>query len=115
MVAIAAAVEVAETFAGAWGVQKRGGSGWAGLAALAGGLLGMVLGSFVVPPIGTLLGMLAGSFGLAYLVEYKRIQKKEHAAHVAMGAVLARLLMLFIKVAVTLGLIAWLAAGLFMR
>ena len=114
MIAVSGLVELAETAAGAWGVQKRGGSVWAGLAALFGGLAGMILCAPVVPPFGSLLGMLGGSFGLAYLVEYKRIQKKEHAAHVAMGAVLARLLMLFVKVAVTLGLIGWLVAGLAM-
>jgi uncharacterized protein YqgC (DUF456 family) len=112
MAAVAALVEIAETFAGAWGVQKRGGSGWAGFAALLGGLGGMILGSFIVPPVGTLVGMMAGSFGLAYLVEYQRIKRKEHAAHVAWGAVIARLLMLFLKVAVTLALIAWLVIGL---
>jgi uncharacterized protein YqgC (DUF456 family) len=112
MVAVAALVEVAETAAGAWGVQKRGGSALSGLAALVGGLAGMILCAPVVPPFGSLLGMLAGSFGLAYFTEYQRIKKREHAAHVAMGAVLARLMMLFAKVVVTLGLIAWLVAGL---
>uniref|UniRef100_UPI0035621AB6 DUF456 family protein n=1 Tax=Pontiella sp. TaxID=2837462 RepID=UPI0035621AB6 len=69
-------VEVAEAFAGAWGVQKRGGSKAAGWAAVGGGFLGMMLGGFLpVPILGNLIGMFAGSFGLAFLVEHNRIKK----------------------------------------
>ncbi|VGO23072.1 DUF456 domain-containing protein [Pontiella sulfatireligans] len=107
------AVEVIEGLAGAWGVQKRGGSKAAGWAALGGGFLGMMLGGFIpVPVIGSLLGMIAGSFGCAFLVEHAKMKKAGHAAHVATGAVLARLGVIFLKVGVTLAMTFALAIGI---
>jgi uncharacterized protein YqgC (DUF456 family) len=95
-------VEIIEAFASAWGVQKRGGSKGAGWAALFGGFAGLLLGGFIpVPIIGNLLGMLIGSFGCAYLVELQRMKKTEHAMHVATGAVVARLAVIFLKVGIT--------------
>ena len=105
-------VEIVEAMAGTWGVQKRGGSKAAGWAALGGGFAGMILGSFIpVPVIGNLIGMIAGSFGCAFLVEHARMKKAEHAAHVATGAVLARLGVIFIKLAITLAMIFTLIVG----
>jgi uncharacterized protein YqgC (DUF456 family) len=104
--------EVLEALAGAWGVQKRGGSKAAGFAALFGGFLGMLLGGFIpVPVIGNLIGMLAGSFGLAFLVEHGKMKKTDHAAHVATGAVLARISVIFLKVGITIGMSLALAIG----
>jgi uncharacterized protein YqgC (DUF456 family) len=105
-------VEAAEAFAGAWGVQKRGGSKAAGWAALGGGFLGMLLGSFIpVPIIGNLLGMIGGSFGCAFLVEHAKMKRADHAAHVASGAVLARIGVIFLKVGMTLAMAFALAIG----
>ena len=111
-VAVSAAVDAVEWMASHWGVRKRGGSRLAGFAAMAGGLMGMLLGSVVFPPIGSLLGMMAGSFGLAYLVERHRLQASAPAVHIATGAVLACVAMLMLKVAVALALIAVLAGGI---
>lgn len=113
MAGIAALVEILEFMAASWGIQQRGGSGLAGLAALGGGLAGLFLGTFIpIPLLGNLIGMLAGSFACAYAVERHRLQSHDRASHIAFGAVLARLLILMLKVAVTLALIAWLVAGL---
>ncbi len=106
------AVEVAEAFAASWGVQRRGGSRATGWAALGGGFLGMLLGGFIpVPVIGSLIGMIAGSFGCAFLVEHAKMKKATHAAHVATGAVLARLAVIFLKVGATLAMAFILAIG----
>jgi uncharacterized protein YqgC (DUF456 family) len=107
-------VEVIEAIAGAWGVRKRGGSKMAGFVAFAGGLIGLVLGTVLIPipVIGSLLGMIIVSFVLVYLVENKRLQKTEHAAHVAWGTVMGRVFVLLLKVGVTLGMIAVLWIGL---
>ncbi len=106
-------IEVVEVFAGAWGVQKRGGSKLAGLAALLGGFLGLVLGNLLpVPILGPLLGLFAGSFGLAYLVERNRCKQHQAALHIATGAVLARLAMLVVKVTATLVMVVILLVGL---
>ena len=110
---ICIAAEIVEAFAGAWGVQKRGGSKAAGWAALGGGLLGMLIGTAVIPipVVGSLAGMMAGSFGCAFLVEHAKMKQADHAAHVATGAVLARLGVIFLKVGMTLLMSLILAIG----
>ena len=113
MIWIAICVEVVEYVAGVWGVKKRGGSNWAGLAALIGGMVGLVLGMAIpVPVLGGLLGMTAGSFGLVYGVERYRLKQTGPAVHIALGAVVARFFVVLIKVGATLGMMAWLAIGL---
>lgn len=97
---LSAATEVIETLAAHWGVTSRGGSRAAGVAAVAGGLLGMVLGSFLpVPVAGPLLGICIGSFALAYMVERRRERTHGEAANVALGALLARVAVLVFKTA----------------
>ncbi len=109
-------VEVGEVVAGAWGVKKRGGSGRAGFMAVVGGLVGLFLGSVIpVPVVGSLLGMMAGSFALVYAVEVRRLKQSGAAAHIAMGAVIARVFVVLMKVLVTLGMTAWLAIGLIVK
>ena len=104
--------EIIEALAGWLGVQKRGGSKLAGLAAVVGGLIGAVIGSGFFPILGTLLGMLAGSFGLAFLVEWKRLKHHGQAAGIALGAVWARLCVMFLKTLLTLGMSLWLISAL---
>ncbi len=107
------AVELAEAFAAAWGIDRRKGSKAAGWAAVGGGLLGMVLGGFIpVPVVGPLLGMIAGSFGGAFLVEHAKVKETDHALHVATGAVIARIGVLFLKLGFTLGMAFALALGI---
>jgi uncharacterized protein len=106
------ATELFEALAGFLGVQKRGGSKLAGLAALIGGLVGAVIGSGIFPIIGTVAGMILGSFGAAFLVEWNRLKHHGQAAHIAWGTVWARLAVLFLKTALTLGMSIWLLAGL---
>ncbi|NCC49673.1 MAG: DUF456 domain-containing protein [Spartobacteria bacterium] len=114
---ISAAAEVFETLAGAWGVKKRGGSNRAGLAALVGGLAGMVIGGFLIPVLllGSLIGMMAGSFAAAFLVERNRLRHDGQAASIAWGAVMARILVILFKLGATLGMIVYLAIGAWMK
>jgi uncharacterized protein YqgC (DUF456 family) len=115
-VLISAALEVIEFFSGTWGVQKRGGSGAAGWMALLGGIAGLFLGVFIpIPIIGSLIGMTIGSFALVFAVEYRRLQHHGHAAHIAWGTVIARVLMILLKVGATLGMIAHLGFLLLFR
>ena len=106
------AAEVIEALASWFGIQKRGGSKLAGLAAVVGGLIGAVVGSGIFPLIGTFLGMLAGSFALAFLVEWNRLKHHGQAAGIALGAVFARLAVTLLKTALTLAMSAWLLVGL---
>lgn len=108
------AVEVLEALASVWGVRQRGGSKTAGWAALGGGMVGMLLGGMLLPVFGSLLGLLAGSFGLAYAVEYSRLKKSTSATHIATGAVLARIGVILIKLTVTLAMIVTLVVGILM-
>ena len=108
---LALAVEAFEWLAGLWGVQRRGGSAAAGWAAMGGGLLGMVAGS-ALTFLGGLVGMILGSFLAAYAVERRRLQSHDPALHIAMGTVIARILVLLIKVGATLTMIGILAFGL---
>jgi len=91
--------ELIEFLAGHWGVTGRGGSRTAGVAAVAGGLLGMFLGSLLVPVIGPILGTFIGSFGLSYLAERARMRTHREAASVARGALVARGAVIVFKVA----------------
>ncbi len=108
---ICIATEIFEALASWFGIQKRGGSKLAGLAAIAGGLLGAIAGSAVLPIIGTFLGMLAGSFALAFLVENNRLKHSGRAAEIAIGAVFARLAVTLIKTGLTLAMSIWLMAA----
>jgi len=110
---LSAGCEAFESVAGVWGVTRRGGSGWAGFAAVVGGLLGMILGGVVIPipVLGSLVGMLAGSFALAYVAERHRLKRADHAAHIARGAVVARIMVMLVKLGATLAMILWLAIG----
>ena len=75
---------------------------------------GMVLGSLLIPVpfLGGLLGMMSGSFALVFLAERHRLRATGQAAHIAGGAVVAGLSVLFLKVMATAGLVLWLAVGL---
>lgn len=105
-------IEAAETFAAALGIQRRGGTRWAGIGAVAGGLAGLLAGAWIpVPFVGPLLGLLIGSFWAAYAIEKRRLGCERTAAHIARGAVLARIAILLVKIVATLAMIVILLAG----
>lgn len=106
-VALCVVIELFDFLAGKIGIARRGGSAAAGWAALAGGLIGMVAGTFIpVPVVGSLLGMCAGSFIFAFWVERRRLQHDALAAHIAWGAVWARLGVVLVKTLAALGMTA---------
>lgn len=106
-------VEGIEFLAASWGVTRKGGSRRAGVAALVGGLLGMVVGTLIpVPVFGSLIGMVIGGFVLVYLVEKQRLKATRQAADIAWGVVVSRILVTVLKVVVTLGMTAVLFVGM---
>ena len=113
-IGISLVIEGIDTLAGIFGVTSRGGSRLAGFAAVGGGFVGLILGSFIpVPVVGSLVGMAAVSFALVFAVERYRLRKTAAAAtHIAFGAVVARVLVLFLKVIATLGMTIGLAVML---
>ena len=106
-------IELAEWAAGAWGVKKRGGSGWAGFATIVGGVVGMFPGALIpVPVLGSMIGMFVGSFVGAFAVEWARLKHKGQAANIAWGTVVARVLVILLKVVTTLGMTIALVVGM---
>ena len=112
-VVLSVLVELIEWFAGSWGVTRRGGSKLAGFMALVGGILGLFAGAVIpIPVVGSLIGMLVFSFLLVFVVERNRLRHDGAAAHIAMGAVVARVLVILVKVGVTTGMVAALIVGM---
>lgn len=107
-----AAVDAVEWMASHWGIRRRGGSRLAGLAAMGGGLAGLMVGSMIFPVVGSLIGMMAGSFGLAYAVERRRLRASAPAAHIATGAVLACVGVVMLKTTLALVLVVVLFGGI---
>lgn len=112
-VLIAAAVEVIEMVATWKGVTRRGGSGWTGLASFAGAILGGILFSPLPPPLlAPLAGAVAGAFAAAYGFEWLRWRRRDSALRVAWGTVIARLIVMTVKLTATLAMILWLVLGI---
>ena len=53
------------------------------------------------------------SFIAVYLVEKKRLENDEQAIDIAAGAVIARVIVIFLKVGFTVGMLIWLVASSF--
>ncbi|KAA3619815.1 MAG: DUF456 domain-containing protein [Calditrichaeota bacterium] len=88
---IAAIGEVVEFFFGAASTKKFGGSKNAMWGAVIGGFGGAIIGSGVVPIIGTLVGAFAGAFLGAALMEYGTKRDVHLAFKVGFGAFLGAL------------------------
>jgi len=105
---ISGAIEGLEFIAGTMGVTRKGGSKLAGVMALVGGILGTILGGFIpIPLLGPILGMLVLSFVMVYAVEYQRLKKHSSAADIATGTVIARAVVILLKVTATLGMVLY--------
>ncbi|MGQ0627309.1 MAG: DUF456 family protein [Phycisphaerales bacterium] len=98
---LAATGEVAEIAASAIGAKKAGGSRAGGWGALGGSLVGAVVGSFFVPPIGTIAGAVLGAGAGAMLGERHVTGKSwDDAARVGSGAAAGRLVATAAKIAI---------------
>jgi len=98
--------EVIEFIAGAMGAQIGGASKKGTLAAFFGGIVGAIIGTFLIPiPIfGSLLGSIMGSFGAAYYVESRDPENKD-ALKSATGAALGRTIGAISKVGLSLAML----------
>ena len=112
--ALALLMEMLEWVAGSWAVIKRGGSRLGSLMALIGGVLGFFLGFTIpIPLIGNIIGMVLVSFLLVFWVERQRLGHDRQAAHIALGAVLARVYVVLAKTGAALGMSIWLLWNLY--
>ncbi len=106
--------EVVEIVASSLGAAKAGGSKAGGWGAFGGSIIGLIGGSFFLPPIGTIVGAVIGAGTGALLIE-RHVSKKtwEDATKVGTGAAAGRLVATAIKIAIaavvalTLTVAAW--------
>lgn len=91
---LAILAEVVEFVAGGAGAKKAGASKLGMFAAMAGGIVGAILGTVFIPiPIvGTILGACIGSFLAAMGVEYGKRRDLDHSLRVGYGAAQGRFL-----------------------
>lgn len=86
LLALAVIVELLEAFLGAYMAKRFGGSKWAMGGAIAGGLIGAVAGTPMLPVIGTFLGCFLGAFIGAALLELVHSSDLENALKAGFGA-----------------------------
>ena len=96
---VAVVGEVIESISGALFVAKRGGSKWGVIGTIVGGIAGVVLGSSIVPPLGSVVLGFAGAFAGAVLGEYIRNRDMDSALHVGMGSFFGRVTAVAAKLA----------------
>ncbi|MCE5285536.1 MAG: DUF456 domain-containing protein [Pelosinus sp.] len=96
--------ELMEFIAGISGAKKQQASRWAMLAAGIGSIAGGILGTGILPLLGTLLGALVGGFMASFSIEYIYTRDKERAQKVASGVVKGQLWGMLLKVSVAIGM-----------
>jgi uncharacterized protein YqgC (DUF456 family) len=111
---LALAAEIVELTAGLLGASHAGGGWRASLGAMAGGLVGAVAGTFLIPLplVGTLIGACVGTGLVATAVQRSRGQSPQLALRVGVGAFTGRLVGTLVKLAlaVTIWIIATVAS-----
>jgi uncharacterized protein len=117
IVAVVLAVlgEVVEFSAGSAGARKAGASKSGALGALAGGIVGAVCGTFLIPipVLGTLAGASLGAFSLSALVEHRGGKPLRGALRAGGGAAAGQLTGLLLKLAIGVGVWVILAVAAF--
>jgi uncharacterized protein YqgC (DUF456 family) len=93
LLALAVLGEILELITSAFGVQSAGGSRRASFGAIAGGMVGAIAGTFLlpVPVVGSILGAALGSFLGALLAERSRGSDLRRQVAVGKGAFWGRL------------------------
>lgn len=92
MLLVAIAGEVLETLLAGYGAKKFGGSKGSMIAALVGAIGGAILGTPVLPIIGTLAGACVGAFSAAAFYEYVQHEKSVDASlKTGVGAALGKI------------------------
>ncbi|MCE5325240.1 MAG: DUF456 domain-containing protein [Planctomycetaceae bacterium] len=104
--------EIVEFVAGLAGARKASGTWLGSIGALAGSLIGAVVGTFIIPVplLGTLIGACGGAFAGAMLMEMASGKPLKPAVAVGKGAGIGRLLGTIGKMAV--GVIMLIAAAI---
>ncbi|HWR45462.1 DUF456 domain-containing protein [Sporomusa sp.] len=104
--------ELAEFAAGSLGAKKENASRAAIGAAFVGGIAGGIIGTGVMPGLGSIAGAIGGSFAAGYLAEYAATGSREKAGRVAKSIVVGQALGLIFKLAVAIGMVAFIISKL---
>ncbi len=108
---MAIAGELIEFVSASFGATKFGGSKKSALAVMGGCIIGGIVGTPILPIIGTLIGACLGAFAAAMAYEYLVLQREAaHAAWVGLGAVIGKALGLIAKLLIGLAMLlvaAW--------
>lgn len=98
LVVLAGLGEVIEMVAAGAGTARYGGGKGAMVAAIAGTIVGAIVGSPIFPILGTIIGACVGAFAFAALYEVSVSRKKlEAAARAGYGAALGKIAGMFAK------------------
>ncbi|MCX5690557.1 MAG: DUF456 family protein [Planctomycetota bacterium] len=110
--ALALSGELLEFAASAAGAAKGGASKKGALGAIAGSLLGAIVGSFFIPPIGTIIGAVLGAGAAVVWVEMAlNSRSMSAAAKAGTGAAAGRLLATILKTGIAIIVAAMLITG----
>jgi uncharacterized protein YqgC (DUF456 family) len=101
---IALAGEAAEFFSSAVAARRAGATRRAGLGALAGGILGMLIFSIPVPIVGTIAGGMIGCFIGAVVAEMTAHDDVSRSMKVGLFATIGRVIGLVAKLAATMAM-----------
>jgi len=96
--------ELLEFFAGVAGAKRENASWRGAFAAFAGMVAGGILGTFVMPVIGTMIGALLAGAAAAYYLEYMKNKDKTQARRVAWGVVKGQMIGMFAKFVIAIGM-----------
>ena len=84
--------EAIESISGAVFVARRGGGKWGIVGTFVGGFAGVVLGSGIVPPLGSVVFGFVGAFAGAALGEFIRHRNMEAALNIGVGSFFGRMM-----------------------
>ncbi|SMC47726.1 DUF456 domain-containing protein [Sporomusa malonica] len=104
--------ELAEFVAGAMGAKKEKASRAAIVSAFIGGIFGGIIGTGIMPGLGSIAGAVGGSFAAGYLAEYAATGDREKAGRVARSIMIGQALGLIFKLAVAIGMVAFIISKL---
>ena len=98
--------ELLEFFAGIGGAKSERASWRGAFAAFAGLITGGILGTFVLPIIGTVIGALLAGSAVGYYMEYRESKDKTKARRVAWGVARGQLIGMAVKFVIAVGMSA---------
>ena len=107
MAALVVLGEVIESVLGSLMARRYGASKWGMIRAFVGGIAGAILGTPILPIVGTIIGSFIGSAAGAVLFEYVHQRQMEPSLPAGWGAILGRMLSTIIKMCIGLSIVVY--------